>query len=94
VRHRGIGAAIARALTGDGYRVALLARRLDRIQALADELGHGAVAIDFLDGEIAELETRLAEAVLVSADRIAIVNSNAPTDDELHPQRVIPHWRW
>jgi hemoglobin len=26
--------------------------------------------------------------------RIAIVNSNATTDDELHPQRVIPHWRW
>jgi hemoglobin len=26
--------------------------------------------------------------------RIAIVNSNATTEDELHPQRVIPHWRW
>ena len=26
--------------------------------------------------------------------RIAIVNSNAKTDDDLHPQRVIPHWRW
>jgi NADP-dependent 3-hydroxy acid dehydrogenase YdfG len=41
----GIGEATARALTTDSYRVALLARRLDRIQTLAHELGDGAVAI-------------------------------------------------
>jgi NADP-dependent 3-hydroxy acid dehydrogenase YdfG len=42
----GIGEATARALTADGYRVALLARRAERIRALADELGDGAVAIE------------------------------------------------
>jgi NADP-dependent 3-hydroxy acid dehydrogenase YdfG len=41
----GIGEATARALAADGHRVALLARRLDRIQALADELGERAIAI-------------------------------------------------
>jgi NADP-dependent 3-hydroxy acid dehydrogenase YdfG len=41
----GIGEATARALAADGYRVALLARRLDRITALADDLGNGSIAI-------------------------------------------------
>jgi NADP-dependent 3-hydroxy acid dehydrogenase YdfG len=41
----GIGEATARALAASGYRVALLARRLDRITALADELGNGSIAI-------------------------------------------------
>ncbi|HEY0279937.1 MAG TPA: SDR family oxidoreductase [Solirubrobacterales bacterium] len=41
----GIGEATARALSRDGYRLALLARRSDRIEKLADELGDGAIAI-------------------------------------------------
>jgi NADP-dependent 3-hydroxy acid dehydrogenase YdfG len=52
----GIGEATARALSGDGYRVALLARRLDRITALADELGERAITTTevFLDQLIAD----------------------------------------
>ena len=42
----GIGEATARALAADGHRLALLARRADRIQALATELGDQALAIE------------------------------------------------
>jgi NADP-dependent 3-hydroxy acid dehydrogenase YdfG len=41
----GIGAATARALAGHGYNLALLARRVERIEALAAELGDSAIAI-------------------------------------------------
>ena len=41
----GIGEATARALAASGFRLALLARRADRIQTLAKKLGHGAIAI-------------------------------------------------
>lgn len=41
----GIGEAIARVLAAEDYRVALLARRLERITRLADELQNGAIAI-------------------------------------------------
>ena len=41
----GIGEATARALATTGHRLALLARRADRIKALATELGNGAIAI-------------------------------------------------
>ena len=41
----GIGEATARALAASGYRVALLARRVERIEAIARELGDSAMAI-------------------------------------------------
>jgi NADP-dependent 3-hydroxy acid dehydrogenase YdfG len=42
----GIGEATARALSHAGYAVALAARRMDRIEALASELGDNAIAVD------------------------------------------------
>lgn len=45
----GIGAASARALAGDGFRVVLGARRLERLQELAAEIGGRAIALDVSD---------------------------------------------
>jgi NADP-dependent 3-hydroxy acid dehydrogenase YdfG len=45
----GIGAATARALAGDGYRVILGARRLQRLRELADEIGAEALPLDVTD---------------------------------------------
>jgi NAD(P)-dependent dehydrogenase (short-subunit alcohol dehydrogenase family) len=58
----GLGEHFARVLTGAGAMVALLARRKDRLDKLARELGKGAVAIqcDVTDG--ASVERAVAEA--------------------------------
>ena len=45
----GIGAATARALAGEGYRTILGARRLDRIEAIATEIGGVSLALDVTD---------------------------------------------
>lgn len=42
----GIGEATARALAGNGHRVALLARRAGRLEALAAKLGNGGLALE------------------------------------------------
>lgn len=47
----GIGAATARTMAADGYRVIVGARRLDRLEALAEEIDGRAMALDVADPE-------------------------------------------
>ena len=72
----GIGEATARALAAAGYRVALLARRADRLQALADDLGHGALAIE---ADVTDRDSLVSAAQRVADElgRVDVLVNNA-----------------
>ena len=75
----GIGAQLARDLAARGVRVALLARRVDRLEALAGEIGRGggdAVAIGCDVADRAEVDGAVAR-VLERHGRIDLLVNNA-----------------
>jgi NADP-dependent 3-hydroxy acid dehydrogenase YdfG len=89
----GIGEATARTLAAKGFHVVAVARRADRIQALADELGGTAVVADVTDdAAVAALAARLDRL----AGPISVLVNNAGGAKGLEPvaDADLENWRW
>ena len=84
----GIGAATARALAAAGFEVVVAARRLDRLEELAAEIGGRAVELDVTDpGSVTALAGLVPEAsVLVNNAGGALGLAEVAESDE-------DHWR-
>ncbi|MGI9123182.1 MAG: SDR family NAD(P)-dependent oxidoreductase [Mycobacterium sp.] len=85
----GIGEATARTLSDLGFHVVAVARRADRIQRLADEIGGTAVTADVTDdAAVAALAARL--------DRVDVLVNNAGGAKGLQPvaEADLEDWRW
>jgi short-subunit dehydrogenase len=71
----GLGVDFARQLSARGYRLVLAARRLDRLETLASELGNArAVAVDLSAASAAE---RLLEDVAAAGEQVEYLVNNA-----------------
>jgi NADP-dependent 3-hydroxy acid dehydrogenase YdfG len=83
----GIGAATARALAGDGFDVVLGARRVERLEKIAAEVGGEAIALDVTDpAAVEELAARLP--------RCDVLVNNAGGAHGLEPLADADEDRW
>ena len=73
----GLGEATARHLAGEGAKLVLGARRLDRLQALAEELRLGADAAVETDVTDREQVKRLVDRAVEAHGRIDVIVNNA-----------------
>ncbi len=85
----GIGAATARALAAEGFHVVLGARRVQRCQEIAEEIGGTAVALDVLDPD-----SVAAFAAAVPAARVVVNNAGGAQGFEPVLQADEQQWRW
>lgn len=75
----GIGAATARAAAEEGYRLALCARSVDKLEGLKSELGEDRVLVQRCDVTDYEDQERMVAATLERYGRIDAVFANAGT---------------
>ena len=85
----GIGEATAKTLAALGFRVVAVARRADRINALADEVGGTAIVADVTDD-------RAVEALAGELSRVDVLVNNAGGARGLEAvaEADFGHWRW
>jgi len=83
----GIGAATARAAARAGARVVLAARREERISALADGIGGGAIAVGCDVTDRAQVDA-LARAALDAFGRIDVLVNNAGQGFQADVERI------
>ena len=85
----GIGEATARALAAQGFHVIAVARRADRIQTLAGEIGGTAVVADVTDDAA-------VDALAAGLSRVDVLVNNAGGARGLEPvaEANLENWRW
>lgn len=85
----GIGAATAKTLAAKGFHVVAVARRAERLEALAREIGGTAVPADVTD-------EAAVDALAARLDRVDVLVNNAGGAKGLAPvaDTDLEHWRW
>src|SRR5947209_10909357 len=85
----GIGEATAKTLATQGFHVVAVARRADRINALAAEIGGTAIVADVTDDAA-------VQAVADRLSRVDVLVNNAGGAKGLEPvaDADLEHWRW
>jgi NADP-dependent 3-hydroxy acid dehydrogenase YdfG len=85
----GIGEATAKTLAAQGFHVVVVARRAERITALADEIGGAAVVADVTDAAA-------VDALASKLGRVDVLVNNAGGAMGLEPvaDADLEHWRW
>ncbi|WP_406817223.1 SDR family NAD(P)-dependent oxidoreductase [Mycobacterium sp. M23085] len=85
----GIGAATARNLAAQGFHVVAVARRADRIEALASEIGGTAIVADVTDDAAIETMASKLQRVDVLVNNAGGARGLAPVADA-----DLEQWRW